>query len=874
MTPATRPEILGIAERAYALVQTNPAAAQTLAEQALTMARASRDPEAQAAALHALGWAQADLGDARALQTMRAAVRVAERHRDHDRAARVRRNVAWHVAYRGNPAQAIREIEFARAHLSGIDLARSEVFRVGIYHLADRGAEVLDASDRARRALHRLGDTPWEARLSYNRGNVLSDIGDHRAAQRELERARDLYTSLGYDTAATEAQIELALLPALTGDPVQTLVELDAIDQAALPDFVGAWLYLHRAEALLRLRLLPEAREDLDRFEQAVARSGRDDPVNKSRLDAARLALAAGDPEAAMTIAASARRSFAARKQPAFAAAAQLISLAAAVALQQVTRSGVRATRAAVDELTERGWTVDALRGRLIIARAAAESGSLSLLRRELLAARGLERKGTVADRVELRHVEALFLLRLGDKTRADRRLRDGLRLLDTYRAALGALEVRATTGMLGVDLSRVGLAISLDSQDPRRVLAWAERMRANALRFPAVKPPADPGLRRAQTELRAVARRVREAEGRGRPARALVARQTELEANVRARSRLVRSDNAAWLAASSLPTSPSTLADRVCVEYIERETQQYAVTLARGKPVLHELGSVHVAEHLEWLRFALRRLARGRLDAMARATTLANARAAADALDRALVAPLREAIGDAPLVIVPTGLLHAVPWGALPSLRGRAVTVAPSLSTWLDLSTRPKRRRPRVTLVAGPGLRHARAEINELQALFPEATVLTGKVASVEATLAALDGASLAHVACHGRFRSDSPLFSSLELADGPLTALDIQGLRRAPDVLVLSACDVALSERHPGDELLGLSAALLASGTRTIIASVVPVPDAAARRLMLAFHRRLAAGASPAAALAEAQAGLRADRSALAGFLCLGAG
>jgi CHAT domain-containing protein len=89
-----------------------------------------------------------------------------------------------------------------------------------------------------------------------------------------------------------------------------------------------------------------------------------------------------------------------------------------------------------------------------------------------------------------------------------------------------------------------------------------------------------------------------------------------------------------------------------------------------------------------------------------------------------------------------------------------------------------------------------------------------------------------------------------------------------------VLSACDVALSERHPGDELLGLSAALLAAGTRTIIASVVPVPDAAARRLMLAFHRLLAAGASPASALAEAQAGLRGDQRALAGFLCLGAG
>ena len=151
---------------------------------------------------------------------------------------------------------------------------------------------------------------------------------------------------------------------------------------------------------------------------------------------------------------------------------------------------------------------------------------------------------------------------------------------------------------------------------------------------------------------------------------------------------------------------------------------------------------------------------------------------------------------------------------------------------------------------------------------------MLTGSAATVEATLAALDGARVAHIACHGRFRSDNPLFSALELADGPLTALDIQGLRRAPDVLVLSACDVALSERHPGDELLGLSAALLAAGTRTIVASVVPVPDAATRRLMLAFHTHLRAGASPAAALAAAQAGLRGTKAALAGFVCLGAG
>jgi CHAT domain-containing protein len=44
---------------------------------------------------------------------------------------------------------------------------------------------------------------------------------------------------------------------------------------------------------------------------------------------------------------------------------------------------------------------------------------------------------------------------------------------------------------------------------------------------------------------------------------------------------------------------------------------------------------------------------------------------------------------------------------------------------------------------------------------------------------------------------------------------------------VLVLSSCDLALTDRHPGDELLGLAAVLLAMGRRTIVASVVPIPD-----------------------------------------------
>ena len=97
-----------------------------------------------------------------------------------------------------------------------------------------------------------------------------------------------------------------------------------------------------------------------------------------------------------------------------------------------------------------------------------------------------------------------------------------------------------------------------------------------------------------------------------------------------------------------------------------------------------------------------------------------------------------------------------------------------------------------------------------------------------------------------------------------------------RAPSTLVLSACESGLSGVRPGDELMGLASVLLALGTNVLVASIVPVPDDATRRLMCVFHEQLAAGAAPAPALAAAQARVAADSAAglaaAAGFLCLG--
>jgi CHAT domain-containing protein len=140
------------------------------------------------------------------------------------------------------------------------------------------------------------------------------------------------------------------------------------------------------------------------------------------------------------------------------------------------------------------------------------------------------------------------------------------------------------------------------------------------------------------------------------------------------------------------------------------------------------------------------------------------------------------------------------------------------------------------------------------------------------------MNGARIAHVAAHGNLRSDNPLFSALLLSDGPFTVYDLERLAEAPHHVILAACNTALSHVTAGEEVMGLAAALLTARTATLVAPVIPIPDAETAPLMTTYHRLLISGHTPAGALAQAQQhhsidGKRAYASA-AGFICLGAG
>ncbi len=866
-------EGLELAQAAFELVEADASAAALLAERALRVARSRRQPEAEVAALHALSFAQHELGDRRAILTIRRAVRSGERHGLTRRTALARRRLALDLAGRGAITAALRELELAYAALDAHEQARSEVFRVAVLWYAGTTTEPLTGTDAALVTLRERGDAFWEAQLLRNRGGLLAERGQTVAAERDLVRARELFARLGATSAAFATETELARSALIRGDLPECLARLDAIDTRDVSPRIASELLLLRAQATAAAHLRTEALQALSDAEVMKRRSGRDD--HGGRLEAIRLTLLAGDATAARTLALQTQRSFVAQGRHLYGARAAVLALAASIGAGAVRPSGLRSGRRAAKILAGAGWNGEARRAQLMVARAAVELGSPGVARRELAGCSVLLRRGPVADRIEAWHVEALLRLQLGDRAGGERALRTGLRLLEGYRETLGASDLRATASEIGVELAQLGLRIALASANPDSMLAWADRLRGSALRLPPVTPPDMPELRDRAAELRHVSAEIWRAERSKRTTRTLLARQSALEGSIRRLSRHAPGGPARGSAPPGRRELSRALGGAALVELIEVDGTLTALTLTDRRLTRDELGPVEpVTEELEWLRFALVRLARRRQDAAQRATMVQGAEASAARLGDLMFAPLADRVDERPLVIVPTGALHALPWAMLPQLRGRPIVVAPSASTWSALQSPRAERERKVVLVAGPRLRHAKGELAAVDGLYSGTVTLDGKAATVAAVMEALDGATVAHLACHGHFRADSPLFSSLELVDGPLNAYELQRLRRPPKVIVLSACDLATSDARPGDELLGFAAALIGMGTRTILASVVPVPDAGAKRLMTSLHAHLTAGDSPSVALAKAQKGLGPRGYGLAGFVCLGTG
>jgi hypothetical protein len=715
-----------------------------------------------------------------------------------------------------------------------------------------RHTEALSDLRRAITLLRRGRDPIWEARARSHRFLVYVALGQAVRADRDLAVAERLFAATGQELESAMMVHNRAEVAFQTGNLPAALRHLDeaaaryASLSAPVPELV-----IDRCRVMLAAGLAEEA---LAATDDAIRRFASDgvQAVKKAELlfAAARAAQAAGEPARAAERAARARDLFRAQHRPSWQARASFVLLESRYrAGERGAQLRAQAGRIA-DRLDELGAR-EALMAHLLAARIAAEQGQAADADRHLARAGRFRHRGPAFGR---------SIGWLAQALRADARgairstliaCRRGLDAADEHLRMLGATELRAHATAYGTELTALAQHHAVRRHDARRLLLWSERWRAIALAAPSARPPDDRDLAADLTALRGVMRLLDAAESAGSGTARLEQERRRLEASIRSRTRRTAGGRALWEGsrAGDVPedgaprrSGVEELLDRLdgyrLIEIIALDGTLYAVTASRRRVRLHVVGPLATAvREVDLARFMLRRIAHG----LPPAEALVRLDAAGRRLQEALLGPAARDLDGGPALVVPPGRLHAVPWSLLPSLREASVRVAPSAATWLRAQqARPPRRR-RAALIVGPGLQGTLAEITKIAQSYPEAVVLSGGRATADRTLAALDGAWTAHVAAHGVFRAENPLFSALRLDDGPLTVYDLGRLRRAPFRLVLSSCESGVAAHVGGDELLGMVNALVPLGTASLLASVVPVNDAATARFMVAFHDRL---------------------------------
>jgi tetratricopeptide (TPR) repeat protein len=851
--------------------------------EALARARgilAARPSPSEALIAHqAAGIVLRDIGDVGAgIRELRRALRLARRIGSAEREADVLGSLGSAFAVSGQTAEGLaafeRAIELSSGALAGRVLHRRGI----ILWTLGRHAAAMEDLRRAVRVLQRAHDTLWTARALSGRGLVYLALGSPARADPDFVVAGRLFADCGQELEVAHTVVNRGFAAFRSGDLTAALAFLD--DAAARYRSCGVPtpdISLDRCAVLLAAGLARDALAEANAAVSDIEKSrGRSTKRAELQLMAASCALAAGQPEAALERARTAHRLFRSQQSAWGQAHAKLVVIQAQYAAGQISARLLAAASETRDRLTALG-SAEANQASLLAGRVALRLGRRTDADRHFAVAAASRHRGPAISRVAGWLAEALRAEAAGDSRRLQLACRRGLEVLDEHRWTLGASELRAQVTAQGAELAALAQRHVATLHRPRLLLSWSERWRATALAVPAVRPPARDGFGAELAALRQATSRLEEARRQGAPTASLEREQQRLEKAVRAAS--LRTKGSAPPAHRVIDVGEllDQLGAAQLIEIVDINGTLQAMLCSAGR--VRQLTAGRTADAVraaDFARFALRRLARGRPgdDPDSAAAIL---KAVGPQLQDAVLGAAADLLGDGPLIVIPPGRLHGIPWAVLPALTSRAFSVAPSAGAWLRANAARPPDRQHVVLARGPGLTTDGAEVPLVAELYDDVKVLSGAEATARGVLSALDGAWLAHVAAHGAFRADSPLFSSLRLHDGPLTVYDFEQLQRAPYRLVLPSCDSGVLAPAGADELLGLVSSLLPLGTAGIVAGVVPLNDVAVVPLMVELHRCLRASQTLAESMLSVRLGAAADvvqHGAAMALLTLGAG
>jgi CHAT domain-containing protein len=230
------------------------------------------------------------------------------------------------------------------------------------------------------------------------------------------------------------------------------------------------------------------------------------------------------------------------------------------------------------------------------------------------------------------------------------------------------------------------------------------------------------------------------------------------------------------------------------------------------------------------------------------------------------VLAPLRDRLRAQHLVIVPHGVLHYLPFHALFDgsqyvIDSFTVSYAPSSSIFALCQRKPSRSSGSSLILGVPDARAPLIldEVRAVAGVLPGADLIVGAGANESALREKGAHSRLIHIATHGSFRQDNPMFSGIRLGGAYLNLYDLYQLNLEAELVTLSGCATGMNVVSPGDELLGLVRGLLYAGAHSLLLTLWDVHDRSTAEFMTYFYRRLAGGEEKAASVQGAMKDLR---------------
>lgn len=851
--------------------------------------RAALAHRGRAVALHANGQSAA------AREPYETALAHYERDGDALEAARVRRSLVDVYQMAGDSGRAIAAAELARATFERLGegrlLAQLECNVGNVHFRLDRFAEAAAHYERAVEVFEREGDPFGRAFALYNLGNVRTNGGEFEAARRDFAEARARFLEGGHRVYAADAAYGAAYLEFRAGNPAAALVGLEAVRneyaQGGKPQGVPL-CDLDIAELHLSLGAWRDASRRADAAEAAFRALGMAYEEAKAALFGAIALGALGE-----VAGAGARFD---RAETLLAGLGNRVK-GALVLLQRVhlERSPERLAELlprvelAARELASSGDEWLSRTGQLALAELCAATGHTARARQlleTLLAAPTAA--ATRALEIDARGALAALLHGAGEGERAREELERAVEAVEATYTRLAARDARLAFFRDRQVLYARLAALDVERGDGALALERLESSRQRSLR----ERPELPGLE--DRDLLALRERIdfhvaRRAEARGArvegasggaagpergaalaEAGALAALETELMDRVRGRRARATAAPERRVDLESL-LGRALAPDERLLYYVDGGRDLYAVCIgpqSGGRDMHCVRLSANALDFEHWLdrwRFLIHkaRLGRAYCERHGAALSRGMGELLAELGERAL-APIGDHLaGDGgPLVIVPYGVLHGLPLHAA-RLRGQSLAVERPVSYGRSLLQLARCKEAAAAsdrvLVAGGGGRDLPAVERELEGVLVCHGGRGQRVAARELESALSEGQrapGVLHLASHGAFRPDHPLFSGLELEGRYLAALDIPRLEVAGSMAVLSGCETARHVVSLGEELFGPEQSFLAAGARAVVASLWPVSDDESAAFMGQLHGSLAQGAPLVEALRAAQA------------------